>query len=97
MAKLMLNCKEASAFVSRALDDDLPLVSRVLLKVHLLICRPCAACRQQIELISAIGRQHRDRDVLCHPLEGLSPEACQRIQTRIDRASAEIATSHDAT
>ena len=97
MSKLMLNCKEASEFASRALDDELPLMSRFLLKLHLWMCRPCAACRKQIQFISAIGQQHLGDEDICQQLEGLSSEACQRIQTRINQASTDIATSHDTT
>ena len=95
MASLMLNCKEASAFVSRALDNELPLISRVLLKLHLLVCQRCADCSKQIHFIKAIGRQHLGNENICQELEGLSSEARERIQSRIDQAHTETSTPND--
>jgi hypothetical protein len=48
----MLNCKQASQLVSRALDEELSLRERFALKLHLLICKYCSRFSQQLKTLS---------------------------------------------
>ena len=52
----MYNCKEVSEMVSESLDRALPFYQRVLMRLHLLMCKYCARCREQFETIRAAGR-----------------------------------------
>ena len=39
--------------VSESMDRELPFYQRVLLRMHLLMCKYCARCREQFEAIRA--------------------------------------------
>ncbi len=42
--------------VSESMDRALPFYQRVLLRLHLLICKYCSRCREQFETIRAASR-----------------------------------------
>jgi hypothetical protein len=77
---LTLHCEEASALLSRELDDSLPRLDRAALLCHLLVCRSCRRFRAQIRLIR---KAHRRRAQLLSeadsPEDRLSAEARARI------------------
>lgn len=52
----MYNCKEVSEMVSESMDRSLPFYQRVLMRLHLLMCKYCARCREQFETIRAASR-----------------------------------------
>lgn len=52
----MYNCKEVSEMVSESMDRALPFYQRVLMRLHLLMCKYCARCREQFETIRAASR-----------------------------------------
>jgi hypothetical protein len=49
----MFNCKEVSQLVSESMDRTLPFYQRVLIRMHLLMCKYCTRCREQFEAIRA--------------------------------------------
>ena len=49
----MFNCKDVSQLISESMDRSLPFYQRVLLRMHLLMCKYCARCREHFEAISA--------------------------------------------
>ena len=53
----MLNCKEATFLASQQLDTKLPLLTRMGLFLHMMMCKNCAAFRKQISCITKIVRQ----------------------------------------
>ena len=52
----MYNCKEVSEMVSESMDRALPFHQRVLIRMHLLMCKDCARCKEQYETIRAAMR-----------------------------------------
>ncbi|MDA1139247.1 MAG: zf-HC2 domain-containing protein [Planctomycetota bacterium] len=44
----MLKCQEAARLISDSLDRPLSLRERLGLRTHLLMCRMCARCREQM-------------------------------------------------
>ena len=52
----MYNCKEVSEMVSESMDRALPFHQRVLIRMHLLMCKYCARCKEQYETIRAAMR-----------------------------------------
>ena len=52
----MYNCKEVSEMVSESMDRALPFYQRVLIRMHLLMCKYCARCKEQYETIRAAMR-----------------------------------------
>ena len=52
----MYNCKEVSEMVSESMDRALPFYQRVLIRMHLLMCKYCTRVREQFEAIRAASR-----------------------------------------
>lgn len=73
----MLNCKQASALMSRAMDEKLPFGKKMTLKLHLFICDGCTNFFSQIFLLRKAA-QSLDKCRACQDLR-LSDEAKQRI------------------
>lgn len=48
----MLNCRQASQFISTSFDRPLTLRERVALGTHLLICKYCKRFNQQLRVIN---------------------------------------------
>lgn len=53
----MLTCREVSRLVSDAMDRQLPLTSRVRVRMHLLLCPPCKHYEGQVQLLRQTARQ----------------------------------------
>ena len=53
----MLNCKQASQFISASFDRPLTLRERFALSAHLLMCKYCKRFSQQMQFISASVKQ----------------------------------------
>jgi len=47
----MLNCKQATELMSRSQDQTLPLLKRLNLKLHLIMCRGCSNYNKQLAFI----------------------------------------------
>lgn len=75
--KWMPTCREATELASRAMDERLPLSSRMALRLHLAICRNCARFNQQLQDMRRLFREETAAD---DDATGLAPEARQRIE-----------------
>ncbi len=80
---MMPNCRETSRLVSEAMDRKLPLFKRLLLRLHLRMCKYCHRFEQQLLKIRQISRhinqhiEHLDTSI------SLSDEARKRMQSAI--------------
>jgi putative zinc finger protein len=54
----IISCKDASRLVSRAEDERLSPLSRVLLRLHLSVCEACTRFERQIRLLRAAMRRY---------------------------------------
>ncbi len=85
----MLTCLEVSRLVSDAMERDLPLVARVRVRMHQLLCPPCSHYEDQVQLLRKTARQ-----LYRHVTEGvegsirLSDEARGRILRTLQDAQA---------
>lgn len=79
----MFRCDEVSRKISRGLDTDLPLGTRLAIRFHLWMCRHCSRAHRQMHRLRKISRQEDGEN--CAPdLPGnLSPEARQRIKEKL--------------
>ena len=78
----MLSCKDATQLISRSMDTSLTIVQRILLRLHLRICKWCARYERQLFLIRETLRR---LDVAGDRPEGragetLSEDARERIR-----------------
>jgi hypothetical protein len=79
----MLTCKDTTQLISRSMDASLPIVQRIRLRLHLLICEWCARYERQLFLIRETLR-HLDAAGEDRPEGGagetLSEDARERIR-----------------
>ena len=80
--KWMPTCKDATELASRALDERLPLSSRMALRLHLAICDNCARFNLQLQEMRRLFRLETAAD---DDPPGLAPEARQRIASELQK------------
>lgn len=85
----MFNCKEVSQKVSESLDRKMPLVQRMLIRVHLLMCRHCARFLQQLLLMREMARYAPPVANRFDPAATLSPDARKRLDRTLKSAITE--------
>ena len=78
----MLSCKDVTQLLSESMDHSLPLVKRIGVRLHLLMCRFCARYERQLLLIretvrQIVGAEDRHGEP---PRDTLSREAKERIR-----------------
>lgn len=60
---MIITCKEATRLASQGLDRKLGFADRVVLRLHLAICKGCANAARQMEFLRrAIARLGEDAD-----------------------------------
>jgi hypothetical protein len=76
----MYNCKEVSEMVSGSMDRTLPFYQRVLIRLHLLMCKYCARCREQFETIRAASRYEELHGKELDDSQALSNDGKERLK-----------------
>ncbi len=76
----MPDCKETSRLVSESMDRQLPFFKRLMLWIHLRMCKYCQHFAQQLALLNAISRHINQQLESFEPPISLSDEARKRIQ-----------------
>ncbi len=84
----MFNCKEVSRLISESMDRNLPLYQRILIWMHLLMCKYCARFRRQIVMLRELCRSYQLDENFLDPTVILSPDARARIQKTLKSSSA---------
>ncbi len=49
--KLRIDCREASRWLSRLLDEDVPAAERARLRLHLVMCQDCRTVEEQMAFL----------------------------------------------
>jgi predicted anti-sigma-YlaC factor YlaD len=85
MSHWMFRCNEVSQKVSQGFDSPLPLGTRLLVRIHLWMCRHCRRVYKQLRLLRRLGRQSDAPAGDCPPElpTTLSPEARARIKKEL--------------
>ena len=84
VASLSLNCREATRAQSDALDAPLPIMRRVGLRIHWLMCKWCRRYGEQIHFLRSSAHAHEEALTKAEP-ERLSEEARARIKEKLQR------------
>jgi hypothetical protein len=82
----MFNCKEVSRKVSLSLDTSLPLHQRVMIRMHLLMCRYCNRLREQLLILRKAVRLEKIPEDTGDQPEGLSGATRERIKKAVREA-----------
>ena len=79
----MPNCREVTRLVSEGLDRELPFLSRLSLRLHLVMCGGCRRFARQLRFLHEAVRQHVAAG---QPADAavLSAEAKERIRQRLE-------------
>jgi hypothetical protein len=80
--KWMATCRDATELASRAMDERLPLSSRMVLRMHLAICKNCARFNRQLQEMRRLFREETAAD---DDAAGLPYEARQRIASELQK------------
>ena len=76
----MFSCKDVSQLVSESMDRALPFYQRVLLRMHLLMCKYCARCREHFEAIRAASCYEELHGKELDASRGLSSDGRERLK-----------------
>lgn len=77
---IMPNCKETSRLVSHSMDRQLPLFKRMLVWMHLRMCKHCKRFEQQLLKMREISRHINHHFETFDTAMSLSAEARERIR-----------------
>ena len=80
---MMISCKEAMELASKELDARLSGKERLLLWIHVWICRGCSRYQQQLQWLHELYKQSSPESWL--PDVTLPPQAKDRIRQRLRR------------
>jgi hypothetical protein len=84
----MFSCKDVSLKVSESLDHRLPMFQRLMIRMHLLMCRYCARFHRQILLVREMARYTQPMANTFDTSHTLSPDAQARLKQTLKSASA---------
>ena len=91
MFKWMFNCHEVNRMVSAGMDTELPLMQRMMIRLHLMMCRSCTQARNQLLSLRDYGRFLESDAAALENLVHLAPESRQRLKSSLLQAQAELA------
>ncbi|NJD06375.1 MAG: zf-HC2 domain-containing protein [Methylococcaceae bacterium] len=80
----MLTCKEASRLLSQSMDQPLPRLKRMELRVHVWMCSACSNVEKQLLFLRRAAQQLDDGETRTNQV-GLSREARERIRKAVRR------------
>lgn len=89
MVHWMFNCKEVSYKVSESYDRKLPLLERMMIRVHLMMCRYCTRFHRQLRLIRSMARYTQPFGNTAETSVTLPQDARARLKQTLKSASAE--------
>jgi hypothetical protein len=85
----MLNCERASELLSRALDERLPVTTRMRLRFHVTLCRCCSALEKNFGMLRGTVRQSRADNNENGDLKKLEDTVRRELQDSKDEDSRE--------
>ena len=80
---MMPNCRETSRLVSESMDRKLPLFKRLVVWLHLRMCKYCRRFEQQLLKLRQISRHINQHIERLDASISLSDEARERMRTAI--------------
>jgi predicted anti-sigma-YlaC factor YlaD len=87
MKHWMFNCKAVTQIVSESMDRVPPIHHRVLIRMHLLMCKYCARFSRQLLLIREVCRSEEMMPGDSDDTRVLPQDACERIKQSLQKSS----------
>jgi predicted anti-sigma-YlaC factor YlaD len=85
----MFNCRDVSQKVSESLDWNLPLLDRLLVRLHLAMCKYCNRLNKQLLILRNAARLEAFPEDEIEPTHCLTKDACERIKQAMRDFTAE--------
>ena len=81
----MFRCNDVSKKVSQGMDTPQPLGTRMMIRMHLWMCRHCSRVYRQLHQLRQMSRHNHADAADCPPdlPDALSPEARERIKAKL--------------
>ncbi len=76
----MYSCKDVSQLISESMDRALPFYQRVLMRLHLIMCKYCVRCREHFEAIRAASCHEELHGSELDESRGLSRDGKERLK-----------------
>ena len=89
MSHWMFNCKDVSQRVSESMDRSLPLHHRMMIKIHLMMCKYCARFKQQLLAVRNACRLDDLHGEDCEQVHDLPQAVRDRLKLSLSRHMAE--------
>ncbi len=79
----IFNCKDVSYKVSQSMDRSLPLLDRMGIRFHIMMCDICARYRKQLLFLRNALRFNENREDEAEPVVPLPDDARARMKKRL--------------
>ena len=79
----IFNCKDVSFKVSQSMDRSLPLLERMGIRFHIMMCNICARYRKQLLFLRKTLRFNENREDEAEPVVPLPDDARARMKKRL--------------
>ena len=86
----MYNCKEVSEMVSESMDRALPFYQRVLIRMHLLMCKYCTRLKKNLETLRASSRYEELHGKELDASRSLSKDGNERLKEFLKNHLADL-------
>jgi hypothetical protein len=85
----VFSCKDTVRLASESLDRELPVMKRLSLGAHLLMCPPCGRLRRYLLILRGAARRLEELAVRGDEEQaGLSPEARDRMKRALEQSTS---------
>lgn len=81
---LLLPCAEVTRLVSKSLDQKLPLIQRLIIRIHLFRCQSCTRFRKQMFFLKHL--LHSKRSIALEVEDTTSPPLSSEARERLKRS-----------
>ena len=86
MVRVMPSCKDIAVLISQSMDQRLPLMKRLSIRLHVSMCSLCRRYEKQLRLLRDSAGHY------ANPAENeveasLSPEAVERLQNALENSA----------
>jgi hypothetical protein len=82
----MLSCKEVARLASDGLDQEMSLGKRFGMRLHMMMCGPCARYVKQLKQLRLLFSRYAKEGPHTHGESGLPDDARERISRTVDEA-----------
>lgn len=85
MVRVMPSCKDISALISQGMDEKLPLMKRLSIRLHVSMCSLCRRYEKQLRMLRA-GTAHYANPDENEIEQSLSPEAKEKLEKALENS-----------